>query len=157
MKHDEAAVTAIMGLFSDSYDEATNIYKQNRLAEQQVKDRTARRMFRPSEVYEGVPPEDLAKFALMSDKERKQHRMARAKKLEAAPPKKQHKKQVSARRKKNWEQAEKTLDSDDGMPMLTEDSVDEDSDSSARNSSLSEFDSDEEFSYRKKGNRKKPV
>jgi len=49
------------------------------------------------------------------------------------------------------------LDSDDGMPMLTEESGDEDSDSSARNSSLSEFDSDEEFSYRKKGNRKKPV
>jgi len=67
---------------------------------QQVKDRTARRMFRPSEEYEGVPPEDLGKFALMSDKERKQYRMARAKKLEAAPPKKQHKKQVSARRKK---------------------------------------------------------
>jgi len=39
-----------------------------------------RRMFRPSEEYEGVPPEDLAKFALMSDKERKQYRMAREKK-----------------------------------------------------------------------------
>ena len=61
-----------------------------------------------------------------------------------------HTKQVSARRKKNWEQAEQTVDSDDGMPMLTEDSADDDSDASDANSSVSDFDSEEEFSYRKK-------
>ena len=42
-----------------------------------------------------------------------------------------HTKQVNARRKKNWEQAEQTVDSD-------------------ANSSVSDFDSEEEFSYRKK-------
>ena len=118
--------------------------------EQQCKDRTARRMFRPSQVYEGVPPEDLARFALMSDKERRQYRVAMEKKLEAASTKKQQKKQVSARRKKNWEQAEKTVDSDDGMPMLTEDSADDDGDASDANSSVSDFDSEEEFSFWKK-------
>ena len=36
------------------------------------------------------------------------------------------------------------------MPMLTEDSADDDSDASDANSSVSDFDSEEEFSYRKK-------
>ena len=48
---------------------------------------------------------------------------------------------------KNWEQAEQTVDSDNGMPMLTEDSADDDSDASDANSSVSDFDSEEELSY----------
>ena len=59
-------------------------------------------------------------------------------------------KRSKCNRKKNWEQAEQTVDSGDGMPMLTEDSADDDSDASDANSSVSDFDSEEEFSYRKK-------
>ena len=129
IEYDESAVTAIMGLFNVGMEEACQIYKQNLMAAKQVQDRTNRRLLRPSEAYDGVPQEDLARFALMSDKERKKYMQDRTKKMEAAPTKKQHKKQVSHRRKKNWEQAETTVGSgkgsDDDMPGLSSDSDDD--------------------------------
>jgi len=95
--YDESAVTAIMGLFNVGIEEAVKIYKQNMLAAKQVQDRRQRRLLRPSLAYEGVPQEDLARFALMPDRERKKYMQDRDQQKEAAPPKKQHKKQVSHR------------------------------------------------------------
>jgi len=142
-----------MGLFNVGMEEACQIYKQNLMAAKQVQDRTNRRLLRPSEAYDGVPQEDLARFALMSDKERKKYMQDRTKKMEAAPTKKQHKKQVSHRRKKNWEQAETTVGSgkgsDDDMPGLSSDSDDDEVQSDCQ----SDFDTEEEFGYR--ANKKK--
>ena len=160
IEYDESAVTAIMGLFNVGMEEACQIYKQNLMAAKQVQDRTNRRLLRPSEAYDGVPQEDLARFALMSDKERKKYMQDRTKKMEAAPTKKQHKKQVSHRRKKNWEQAETTVGSgkgsDDDMPGLSSDSDDDEVQSDCQ----SDFDTEEEFGYRankKKSSSKKSV
>jgi len=143
IEYDESAVTAIMGQFNVGMEEACQIYKQNLMAAKQVQDRTNRRLLRPSEAYDGVPQEDLARFALMSDKERKKYMQDRTKKMEAAPTKKQHKKQVSHRRKKNWEQAETTVGSgkgsDDDMPGLSSDSDDDEVQSDCQ----SDFDTEE--------------